>query len=449
VTQFDDSFVRVPPHSIEAEVCVIGSLILRPPDCADAMKLLTPEHFYRPAHGLIWSALVDMVARSIPVDLVTLREELLRRNQLASVGGIEYAVTIAEGLPSSANATHYAKTVLEKHRLRELIVLGTGLVSDAYATTAEADDLSSRTAESLSRLLETGTANRTVTAYDAAQRVLVESESVQSGETPAALSLGFKSLDECSGGGVRPGQVIYVGADTSVGKTSLVTKFLINVALRQEVGVKMYSAEMSNMEVGQRLIQIMSGVNGLMIQRGGMQPGHWQAANEAVETMRQWGKSVELTDEPLTVAQMRAEITAMQTRCPLRVGLAIIDYLQIIASTSDRGIRERIMEITRDLKIMAKALMIPIIVPSQFSRGWKKENRPPEIHDLKESSTIEHDADGIILLHRPFPPQMAPEGGTIIWARVAKWRNGKPTEWEGEDAIRLVFTGPTTDYREL
>ena len=441
--------LRVPPHSIEAETCAIGALMLRQSDCVDAMKLLTPSHFYRPAHQIIWSILVSMVERSIPIDLVSSKDELLKTGQLSSIGGIEYLTQIVEGVPSSANATYYAGIVFEKARLRDLIVLGSTLVHDAYATMADADGLSSGAAERLSRLMETGTTNRTLTVYEAARRVLVESESVQAGEIPAALSLGFPQIDDCAGGGVRPGQVIYVGADTSVGKTALVTKWLTNVALRQEAGVKMFSAEMTNMEVGQRMIQIMSGVNGLMIQRGGMQAGEWRNANAAVETMRTWGKSVELTDEPLTVAQMRAEITAMQTRCPLRVGLAIIDYLQIIESAEDRGVRERIMGITRGLKIMAKALMIPIIVPSQFSRGWKKENRPPEIHDLKESGTIGHDGDGIILLHRLDPPQTAARGGSIVWAKVAKWRNGRTTEWEGPGSIRLVFNAPTTDYTEI
>jgi len=439
---------RVPPHSIEAEVCVIGAMFYSVRDCAGAMALLEPEHFFRPAHQLLWSTLVEMVGRGLPLDLVTVKQFLVDRGQFASLGGPDYLVEIVEGVPSSARATSYAETVFEKARLRELISLGANLVNNGYATMAEPDALSSDAAEKLSRIMQSGTTNRTQTAYEASRRVLVESESVQMKETPAALSLGFPRIDACTGGGVRPGQVIYVGADTSVGKSALVIKWLVNVAMRQEVGVKLFSAEMSNMEVGQRLLQVMSGVNGLKIQTGGMLAQDWQNANNALEEMRQWGDAVELSDEPMTVPQMRAEASAMELRCPRKIGLVIIDYLQIIDGPG-QDVRTRIMDITRGLKMMAKSLMVPIIVPSQFSRGFKKDRRAPETHDLKESASIEHDADGIILLHRPDPPETCPEGGKIIHAKIAKWRNGRTTEWEGPGSIRLVFNAPTTDYTEI
>ena len=444
-----EGFQRVPPHAIEAETCVIGAMLYSVADCGEAMRILDPEHFYRPAHQIIWQAMLGMVENRIPVDLVTLKQHLVDRDQYTNIGGDDYTSAIMEGVPSSARATTYAKTVHEKWRLRELIRLGSNVCNDAYATMADAGTLASGAAETLCGLLETDKAKRQVTAHEAGKMVLAEARAVKEGLKAPGLSTGFATVDGCIGGGFKPGQLVVVAADTSVGKSALLLKLLVNAVLISGVPAALYSAEMSNLELGQRLVQMQSGVNGLDIQMGRYNDADWFDMQKAVDDMSTWGERFRLTDSPMTVAQMRVDAMAMRMQLGEKLGLVGIDYLQILPAPDERNIRERIAGITRGTKLMAKDIEAPVLLLSQFSRAFKSEHREPEIRDLRESKTIEDDADVIILLHRPDPPVTLAGGGREIWVKIAKARGGRTTEWTGASSIRFCFFGPTTDYTEL
>ena len=288
----------------------------------------------------------------------------------------------------------------------------------------------------------------TCTAAEAGRRVLEHSEKVQRGEIPAGLSFGFGALDKCSGGGMKPGNLVIVAGATSVGKSSLATKFALNAAANA-ASVKIFSNEMSNEEVAQRMQQILSGINGLKISHGRLSVPDWEKVQIAQGTLESWGNRVEITDFPLTVPEMATEVRSMALRIKRPVELIIVDYLQITPAQG-RDVREKVNNITRGLKLMAKQLKTPVLLLSQLNRTHQHDNRPPELRDLKESSNIEQDADGAILLYRP--EDSVPDvvsGAYTVKAKVAKWRGGMTTTWNGDDAIRLNFAPSITDFREI
>ena len=445
----DIDYSRIPPHDIQAEVCVIGAVMLRAADCVEAMKLLKPSHFYRPAHQVLWSVLTDMTDKGVGIDLVTVKAELEFRGQLPAVGGLDYVVAIVEGVPSSANSAYYAKIVYDRHRLRELIVLGNSLASNAFATFADPTALASEATTDLCQLLETGQVGRTQTAYAAAKEVLEQSERVQKDGVSPGLLLGIHGIDEKMEG-LQPSDVCVVAGASSVGKTALALAF-VRYAAGGGVACKVFSNEMSTAQVATRLLQAMSGVNGLKIRGGHQSAEDWGATSAALEELGRWGSGVEVTDEPMTVAQMLHETQAMQGRCGRMPGLVVIDYAQIVPGKGD--LRERVTAVARGVKELAMRLSTAVVLLSQLSRDAAKQHRPPTKEELRETSELEQAANHVLLLYDPTDAgreaETAPEGGKVIWLRIAKGRDNATTPWEGPGRIRLAFFGPTTDYREL
>jgi len=311
------------------------------------------------------------------------------------------------------------------------------VIDAAYAPAAVADDVLRRAEGELYALTPNPADGGTLTAAEAARRVLERAERVQRREEPAGLSLGWPKLDAVSGGGLRPGQLVIVAGQTSVGKSALSLRFALNVAARAKV-VKVFSAEMTTEELGLRLLAMETGINGLKIAAGRLGPEHWQELQETQQTFAAWGSRMELTDRPMTVPQMAGELRRMSARIDRPVDLAVVDYLQIIPAHDGENLRERINAVSRGLKLMAKELRLPILLLSQLSRQNQQDNRPPELHHLKESSSIEQDADGVILLYRAPDAQVDPiTGNYSVQVKVGKWRNGLRTDW-GDIELRFI-----------
>ncbi|HUU91798.1 MAG TPA: DnaB-like helicase C-terminal domain-containing protein [Phycisphaerae bacterium] len=438
---------RVPPHSIQAEACVLGSMILgsHAGVCVEIRAAVSAPEFYRPAHQEIFAALCEMEDQGKPIELPSLRGHLSDR--LEAVGGIEYLVALVEGVPDYASGAYYAGVVRDKARLRQLIVAGTEIVSEAFAAGVESDaviELAERRVYELAAGREDG---GTMTAAAAAQAVLDRSERIGRGEEPAGLETGFPSIDYRSGGGFRPGQLIVVAASTSRGKTALVTDFGIHVAA-QGGSVRIFSLEMSCEEMGQRILQAMAQVNGLKIALGKtFSEDEAQRLSETMTALKAWGKRVVIHERPMGIHEIAGEVrrAAIQNRRPL--DLVVIDYLQITPADG-RSLREEINTVTRGAKMLAKDTGIPILLLSQLSRQF--DDKPPELWRLKESSNIEHDADGVIMLWRPAGQKTDPVDGSYeVQCCMPKWRNGWPNSWHPDDVIKLRFTPQHTSFREI
>jgi replicative DNA helicase len=236
---------------------------------------------------------------------------------------------------------------------------------------------------------------------------------------------------------------VVIAASTSIGKTAIALRMAANVAAAGGV-VKVFSVEMSTDELGARLLAMWSGVDGLRIAQGRVGEHDRGRLERAQAEFARWGRNVELTDRPLTVPQMGAELRRMGHRLNKQIDLAVIDYLQIVPGHEGDNIREKINGITRAAKLMAQELRVPVLLLSQLSRTAQAERRPPELHDLKESSSIEQDADGVILLHRRHDARADVVSGNVeIDAKIAKWRNGLTTQW---GQLSLTFRRDTADF---
>jgi len=450
---------RIPPQDVVAERHVLGLALAggAPYGTAGehfltARSIVKATDFFVPAHVALWQALEAMHAAGKPIEFAAVAAELRATGQLGAIGraggtdadGADYLTELVEGYSfSTANADYYAGVVRDKAHLRQIIVAGAELIEAGYTPGAEAADVIREAEQRLYALAPSRAQGRTMTVGEAAGRVIARAERVAAGLEPAGLSLGWQDLDACSGGGLRPGQLVVIAASTSIGKTAIALRMAGNVAAAGGA-VKVFSVEMSADELGARLLAMHSGVNGLLIAQGRLDGRDRQRLEQAHAEFVRWGRNVELTDRPMSVPEMGAELQRMGHRLDKQIDLAVIDYLQIVPAHEGDNIREKINAITRAGKLMAQELRVPVLLLSQLSRTAQAERRPPELHDLKESSSIEQDADGVILLHRRHDARVDVVSGNVeVDAKIAKWRNGMTTQW---GQLSLMFRRDTADF---
>jgi replicative DNA helicase len=354
------------------------------------------------------------------------------------IGGMEYLDELMQ-VPRYGNVEYYAGLVKKAARKREAIVRATEILRAAYDPATEPAQLCEGFLGAAHEIFVNNA--RTITAGKAGRRILERAEKIERGEIESGLRFGFPRIDGCTAGGVKPGQVVVVAAATSVGKSALSQCFIAKIASRKKVHV--FSLEMTAEEVSQRMLANLSSVNGLKIGAGRLSPDDWNKLQTGQGELESWGENVRITDLPLTLPQMEAE--AKQTAIRFGLDLIVIDYLQIAPYDGAGSMREKINAISSACKSMAMRLRVPVLLLSQLSRAHEQEKRRPTLHDLKESSNIEQDADGIILLYRP-PDTDFLADSYVVYANVAKWRMGCPTSWA--NAIELKFTPRYTRFEE-
>jgi len=418
---------RVPPQSIQAEACVLGSMILHKPAIDLVVQIVRAEHFYRPAHQLIFQTLIEMSQASKPIDLVTLRDELERRKQLEQAGGIEYLVALVEGVPTAANAEYYAGIVRDKFLLRQLIVAGTEVVHEAYETHEEAgvvlDRAEQRVFEIASERIGEHVAN-----MEALLNYTFETLQEQSGELITGLATGYHKLDELTSG-FQSGDMIIVAARPSMGKTSLLLNMASYMAVQDKLPVAVFSLEMSKEQVAQRLLGSHARFDLRRMRRGMISPEDWTHLQTAAGDLYQAPLFID-DAALLTILQLRARARRLKAAHDIRC--VFVDYLQLM-TYHGRAIsrQEQITEISRGVKGLSRELNIPVVVAAQLNRG--PADRPthrPRMSDLRESGSLEQDADLVMLLHNEDyyhrgEPDWVPKDTTELI--VAKQRNG-PTD---------------------
>jgi replicative DNA helicase len=441
------------PQDIPAEVCVLGCMILHPKSIAIVEKILTTTDFHRPAHQLIYDAILQMNPNS--VDMVTLRAKLESLGILENIGGIEYVVEICEGVPSVSNTGYYCKIVRDRAVRRALMVLG------SVCTTKANDGDESDTVQHLGgvqhdiytlsrRLLDEYTGEATF-GQAVQQAIDMQKAAIDDPSVLEGIKTGLLGIDNETNG-FKPGQLVVLAADTSAGKSAMALQWATQAAIGGK-RVLVISAEMSPMEIGQRIIQNRGGIIGSKLQKGVHDEQDWREINHVQEITRSLKAHVVETSPTVRDIALLA-----RERSSLWGGLDIIfvDYLQLMQSPSaKKSLREQISEITRELKALASELKVPIVLLSQFERGGVKHNVLPTIHNLKESGSIEQDASVIILMywdktreyiHDPYTNSNFFE----TWARVAKNRGGATTTWNNENSeIKFKFYPGFTRFEDL
>jgi replicative DNA helicase len=368
---------------------------------ARTIELLTADDFYREIHRKIFNAVVSLFDRGEPVDLITVVEELRKRSSLEDVGGTAYLTALIEACPSSANVDSYAKVVSEKSVLRQLLRASEEIAGWAYTDSADVNDLVDKSEK---RIFEIGSRRMKegfspikpilMTAYDQ-----IERQFQHKGEA-TGISTGFYDLDEITSG-LQPTDLLIVAARPSMGKTALCMNIAHHIAVRDRMPVAIFSLEMSKEQLVQRLICSEAEINSRDLRRGYLQDSDWHRVTNAVNNLYQ--APIFIDDSPgASTFEMRAKARRLMAEHG-QLGLIVVDYLQLAhyAGKSENRVQE-ISEIARAFKSMARELKVPLIALSQLSRAVEqREDKRPILSDLRESGSIEAEADVVAFIYRP------------------------------------------------
>ncbi len=438
---------RTPPHSDEAEISVLGGMLLEETAVDRAMEFLGEDDFYHPAHRLIYAAIGRLRDQGHTPDALAVREELKRRDELEEAGGAEYLAKIVDIVPTAANVSYHAKIVLDAAVKRRLIRTGTEIVTESYDAAEDSDQLLNRAEERIFRLSEHRFKKSFTPINELLQRAVVELESLAARkEHITGVPTGYHDLDDITAG-LQLADLIIVAARPSVGKTSLATCMAANAAILNDLPVAIFSLEMSTEQLVQRLISMESMVSLKDLRTGNASSEQWKRVADACDRLRRAAIYIDDTGL-LTPMEMRAK--ARRLKQQRDIGMVIVDYLQLMETGSRSENRQQeITEISRSLKALAKELNIPVVALSQLSRApEQRTNARPRLSDLRESGAIEQDADLVLFLYREKPKEGEENPqersiGTVTEIIVGKNRNGPI------GTVELVFLEPYMRFEDL
>lgn len=431
------------PYSLEAEQSVLGAVIIDPPAIESIVGIVQPQHFYLPQHQTIFSKMLLMFELGKPIDAVTLLEEIKKSDEYDDASGKQYILQLASIVPTSRHIESYAKIVRDKFYLRSIIEASRTTIEDASEATTEAETIIDA-AEQRILDIRSGKSTELRPVKDVITETMDRISKLASADSAqyAGLSTGFATLDRVITG-LNRSDLIILAARPGVGKTSFALNIAQNVALGSGKNVVMFSLEMSSDQLVSRMLSTESLVDSQKMRTGDISPDEWTRLASAVSNLYNIPMYVD-DSAGITVTEMKAKLRRIKD-----VGLVVVDYLQLLTSSrrSESRVNE-VSEITRNLKVMAKELDVPLLVLSQLSRDVEKrkgENTTPMLSDLRESGSIEQDADIVIFLHRDSAGDNPEDRPDILDIKVivAKNRHG------GTTALPFKFTGRFTKFSSV
>lgn len=420
------NFDKVPPHNIEAEQSLLGAMLISQDAIPEILEVLTPEAFYTEAHRKIYETIVDLYARGEPADPITLAEALSGRGHLEVCGGKPYIHTLVSSVPSAANAKYYAKIVERNATLRALISVTTEIASLGYDAPEDVEGLIDRAESLIFQIAHKRMSEKFVHIKDLLKEGFEMVESLyEKKEQITGVPTGYADLDKLLTG-FHPGDLVILAARPAMGKTALALNLATNVALKN-IPVAVFSLEMSRQQLAQRMMCAEARVDSYRLRTGHLGDDDWAKLSRAVGKLAE--APIFIDDTPsIGILEVRAKARRLFARNS--PGIIIVDYLQLMQS--NRRIENRqqeIAEISRGLKILAKELEMPVIALSQLSRAVEQRaDKKPQLSDLRESGSIEQDADIVMFIHRNvyggYDDINAAEERSQAEVIVAKHRNG-------------------------
>ncbi|MCP4547747.1 MAG: replicative DNA helicase [bacterium] len=392
--------LRLPPQSKEAEEAILGALLMDRNAIHRAMEMLEPEHFYQPRHAEIFRAMVTLYSRGEAVDIVTLSEALKKMDKLEVAGGTSYLGGLQESVATGAHVEHYARIVLEKATLRQMISISGEIVDSCFAGREDAMDILDEAESSILSISQ----GRLKQGFQSSSQLLKETfvmiQKLQDNpESLTGIPSGFAELDKLTGGFQNSDLVIIAGRP-SMGKTAFALNLVQNAAIEHKKNVAVFSLEMSNEQLMLRMLTCESRVDAHKLRSGQLREDDWRLLTDAANQLAQ--SQIFIDDTPaITVLEMRAKCRRLQSQQGL--DMIIIDYLQLARGGSKSDNRQQeISEISRGLKGLAKELNVPVLALSQLSRALEaRQDKRPMLSDLRESGAIEQDADVVMFVYRP------------------------------------------------
>jgi replicative DNA helicase len=432
-------FDRLPPHSVEAEMCVLAAMMLDKEMVGVCVQVVDREMFYQADHQIIFDILVKLYEQNRPIDTVIVREELLRRQLLEEVGGTEYLAAILNTVVSSAHGAHYAGIVREKAMLRQLIAASNDILRNAYAPHEQADLVLDNAEKKIFEIAQKKVGNAMtpleVTLHEVFEMIETKGQ--------RGLETGFLELDDMMNG-LQKGEMIIVAARPSMGKTAIAMNMIEHIAADSRLPCGVFSLEMSKQQLAQRMLCSRGAIDAHKLRKGMLQAHEYQKLASVVGELAK--APIWVDDSPgLTPLELRAK--ARRLKLQHDVKCIMIDYMQLMDNPGPESRQQQISEISRAIKAVARELEIPVIALSQLNRATEgRDGHRPRMSDLRESGSIEQDADVVMLLHREdyyrmSEPDFQPDN--IAEVIIAKQRNG-PT-----GTVKLAFLNKTTRFENL
>ncbi len=433
---------RTPPQDMVAEQCVLGAMMMSKDAIADVVEVLRGTDFYRPAHEQIYDAVIDLYGRGEPADAVTVSAELGKRGELIRVGGAPYLHDLLASVPVAANAGFYAEIVREKSILRRLVDASIRIGQMSYAAEGDVTDIVDRAQAEVYAVTDRRASEDYKPLSELMQPTLDEMEAISSrGDKLAGVPTGFAELDELTNG-MHPGQMIILAARPGAGKSTLALDLARSASIKNGLASVIFSLEMSQIEITMRLLSAEASIPLSHIRGGRMSDDDW---SRVATKMGQVSEApLYIDDSPnLTMMEIRAKARRLKQRHDLK--LVVIDYIQLM--TSGKKVESRQLEVSefsRQLKLLAKELEVPVVALSQLNRGpEQRTDKKPMLSDLRESGSLEQDADMVVLLSRPDLYDKESDRAGEADFDVAKHRNG-PTK-----SITVAFQGHYSRFTDM
>ena len=438
---------RVLPNNIEAEESVLGACFLSKYALQKASETLTPEYFYNEKNGKIFAAMVSLIEEKTPVDITTITSFLKKKNELVEVGGVEYLTEVLNYVPTASNVDFYIKNVEETFLLRKLISTAEEIASEGYRTDETVNEILDNSEKRILNIVK----NRKASEFRSIKDILVKAQSdlerlsENKGEI-TGLATGWYDFDRITTG-LHPNEFIIIAARPAMGKTAFALNLATHVAMHQDKAVALFNLEMSAEQLAMRILSSLGQIDGYKLRTGNLMNQDWRRINEAISQLA--STNLVIDDTPgITIGEIRAKCRRLASS-EKGLSLIVIDYLQLISGGKNYGSnrQQEVSDISRSLKTLAMELGVPVIALSQLSRGVEaREDKRPLMSDLRESGSIEQDADIVMFLYRDDyynKEARTEDNNSISELIIGKHRNG-PTA-----TIELLFKKNTSTFLNL
>ena len=435
-------YERLPPQNIDAEISVLGSMLLSKDAIGDVVEKITDKDFYKPIHSDIFRAIIELYGKGVPADPLSLAHELERNGDLERIGGKLYIDTLISSISTPANAVYYAEIVREQAQLRALVEVGTRITQLGYTTNgADVEQLVDTAQAEVFAITEQREANSFQPLRDIVKGLVEELEVNASDDNSLrGVPTGFKDLD-AKLNGLREGQMIIIAARPGAGKSTLAMDIARTAAIKNDMPTAYFSLEMNRNELAMRLLAAETDIFLDRMIKGNLDDRDWTKIASTLERISE--KPLIIDDSPnITTSELRAKCRRLKQQHHIK--LIIIDYLQLMSSSGKRVAESRQQEVSeqsRAIKLLAKELEVPVITVAQLNRNAESRgDHRPQVADLRESGSLEQDADVILLIHRPdvYLPEEERDGSAEII--IGKQRSG-PT-----GTVDLLFRGNVSSF---
>ena len=434
---------KVPPHDVEAEQAVLGSMLTDKDAVISAIEILKIDDFYRTDNKSIYEAIMNLYNRAEPIDIITVKAELESLGKFEQVGGLEYLASLPDKVPTTANAIKYIKIVEEKSTLRNLIKTANEIIELGYDPTEDVSDIMEGAEKKIFNIMQ----NKDKKSYSPIKDVLVDSftqleELYNRKQHITGVPSGFVELDYKTAG-FHGSDLVLIAARPAMGKTAFALNIATNAAVRANVPVAIFSLEMSKEQLVNRILCSEAMVDSNKVRTGKLEEDDWTKLAGSIGPLSE--AEIYIDDTPgISITEIRAKCRKLKLE--KNIGMVVIDYLQLVQGTNKRGAsrEQEISEISRSLKILAKEIGVPVIALSQLSRA--AEQRPdhrPMLSDLRESGAIEQDADIVMFLYRDDYYNKDSEKKDIAEVIIAKHRGGST------GTVELLWLGSYTKFVNL